>query len=354
MDIVQILNLMVKRNISDVHFKANSKPLIRFNGELFFSEFEEFTPQVISDIAFTLMTPEQKKYFEEENELDFSYAIDKVSRFRVNVYKQRGTIALSLRVVPLKVRTFAELNLPEKVLETLASETRGLVLVAGITGAGKTTTLNAMLDYINNNMSYNIITIEDPIEYFHKDIKSSISQREVGVDTKSFEVALKHILRQDPDVIALGEMRDHKEISAAITAAETGHLVLSTLHTMDSLHTIDRIVDSYPPHQQNSVRIHVASIVKGVIAQRLIPSIDGREYIPVTEIMINTNACKKAIIENNKDNLYKLIEQGEYYGMHSFDQAIYALYKEGRISAEQAMSNATNTDNLALKMKGFE
>ena len=245
MDSRELLQFMVKENISDIHFKANCAPLIRLNGRAdVLSKSGAFTPELVKQIAYGFMTERHKARFEEEGELDLSYALDHVSRFRVNVYRQKGTYALSLRVIPWELRTFNELHLPSAMLQKLCSMPSGLILIAGVTGAGKTTTMNTMIDYINQNYAYNIITIEDPIEFYHKDKKSSISQREVGNDTQSFSSALKYILRQDPDVIVIGEMRDPETIAAAVVAAETGHLVLSTIHTVDAIHTMQRIVDS--------------------------------------------------------------------------------------------------------------
>ena len=345
---------MIKKGISDIHFKANAPPLIRIYGKLVSTGFDQFTAKAIEELAYSLMNPEQKKSFDEENELDVAYSIDTVSRFRVNVYRQRGTVALTLRVVPLKVKTFQELNLPEEPLKKLASESRGLILITGVTGAGKTTTLNAMLDYINATFQYNIITVEDPVEYFHTDKKSSISQREIGLDTKSYEKALKYVLRQDPDVVVIGEMREYKEISAAVTAAETGHLVISTLHTMDAVQTINRIIDTYPPHQKESVRAQFSNVIKGVVAQRLVNSSNEGALLPATEILIGTSLVRKLIAEGKPVDVYKAMEQGDYYGMHSFDQDLFRLYKEGKITMDEALDKSTNPDDLMLKLKGIE
>ncbi|MEW6556162.1 MAG: PilT/PilU family type 4a pilus ATPase [Elusimicrobiota bacterium] len=354
MNISELLQAMIKKGISDIHFKAGTPPVIRINGKLVSTGFESFTPKHIEEIAFGLLTKEQKEKFATEDEIDLSYGVEGLSRFRVNIYKQRGTVALTLRVVPLQVKPFEELNLPDAILKKLAAEPRGLILFAGITGAGKTTTMNAMIDYINENFAYKIVSIEDPIEYFHKDKKSFMSQREVGSDTKSFGKGLKYVLRQDPDVVCIGEMRDFEAIAAGITAAETGHLVLSTIHTMDAVQTIDRIVDAYPPHQQHQVRIALSNVVKGIIAQRLVPTVKGDERIPATEILIGTSLIRKNIAEGKSAEIYKLMEQGEYYGMWTFDQCIIQFYKEKKIILEDALENATNPDDLMLKIKGIE
>ncbi|MFH1380521.1 MAG: type IV pilus twitching motility protein PilT [bacterium] len=353
MNVNELLQLMIKRGISDIHFKAASPPIIRVNGKLVSTNFEHFTPKHIHDLAYSLMSAQQQAIFELENELDMSYAVDGVSRFRVNIYRQRNTVALTLRVVPLKIRRFEELNLPVNVIQKLAEESRGLILIAGITGAGKTTTMNSMVDYINELFTYNIVTVEDPIEFYHKDKKSTISQREVGSDTKSFKQALKHILRQDPDVVVIGEMREFEAISAGITAAETGHLVLSTIHTMDAVQTIDRIVDSYSPHQQPQVRAQLANVLKGIVAQRLLISSDGESRYPAAEILICTSLIRKLILEGKSQEIYKNMEQGDYYGMQTFDQDLYRLYRKGKITLEEALENATNPDDLMLKIRGI-
>ncbi|MFH1282559.1 MAG: type IV pilus twitching motility protein PilT [bacterium] len=353
MNVNELLQLMIKKGISDIHFKAASPPIIRVNGKLIATNFENFTAKHIHELAYSIMSPEQQALFERDNEVDISYAIDGVSRFRVNVYRQKNTIAVTLRVVPLKIKSFEDLNMPVEVLRKLSEETRGLILVAGITGAGKTTTLNSIIDYINNQFAYNIVTVEDPIEFFHQDKKSTISQREIGSDTKSFKSALKHVLRQDPDVVVIGEMREFEAIASGITAAETGHLVMSTIHTMDSVQTIDRIVDSYPPHQQLQIRLQLANILKGVIGQRLLISSDGEMRYPATETLICTSLIRKLIVEGKSQEIYKSIEQGDYYGMHTFDQDLYRLYKQGKVNLEEALENATNPDDLMLKIRGI-
>ncbi|MBN1822865.1 MAG: type IV pilus twitching motility protein PilT [Endomicrobiales bacterium] len=354
MNVNELLQLMVKKGISDIHFKADSAPLLRMNGKLVPTEFDRFSSKHIEELANSFMNGEQKKVFENENELDIAYSIDELSRFRINMYRQRGSTALTLRVVPLDVKKLEELNLPAEALRKLAAESRGLILIAGVTGAGKTTTMNSILNYINENFQYNIVTVEDPIEYYHKDRKSSISQREVGVDTKSYARALKYVLRQDPDVVVIGEMRDYEAMSAGITAAETGHLVLSTIHTMDAVQTIDRLVDSYPPHQQASVRSQLGNVIKGIVAQRLITTKDGNGRVPATEILIGTSLIRKLISEGKISEVYKAMEQGAYYGMHTFDNDLFELCKKGVISAEEALDKSTNPDDLTLKLKGIE
>ena len=353
MNVNELLQVMIKKGISDIHFKSGASPLLRVNGRLTSAGLDIFSAKNIEELADSLMNPEQRKAFNADFELDFSHSIDDVSRFRINVYRQRGTTALTLRVVPLKVKTLEELNLPAEALKKLASESRGLILITGVTGAGKTTTMNSMLDYINENFCYNIVTVEDPIEYYHKDKKSSISQREVGLDTKSYARALKYALRQDPDVVVIGEMRDFEAISAAITAAETGHLVLSTIHTMDASQTIDRIVDSYPPHQQGSVRSQFANVIKGIVAQRLVMHKNGQGRLPATEILIGTPLIKKHISEGKLGEVYKTIDQGGYYGMHTFDSDLIEMFKKGLITVEEALDKASNPDDMTLSLKGI-
>ncbi|MBU0951221.1 MAG: type IV pilus twitching motility protein PilT [Elusimicrobia bacterium] len=353
MNINELLKLMVKAGISDIHFKSESPPLIRIYGKLMSSEFDVFTGKQIEELAYSLLNKEQKEKFETESELDVSYSVEGVSRFRVNVYRQRNTVALTLRVVPVKIKTFEELNLPPETLKKLAAQSRGLILVTGVTGAGKTTTMNSILDHINATFSYNIITVEDPIEFYHKDKKSSLSQREIGLDTKSFKNALKYVLRQDPDIVVIGEMREYEAITSGITAAETGHLVLSTIHTIDAVQTIDRIIDTYPEHQQHQARIQLSNVLKGIVAQRLCVSADGKGRVPATEILIGTSLVRKMILENKTPEIYKAMEQGEYYGMHTFDQDLNRLYIEKKIKLEEALDKATNPEDLQLKLKGM-
>lgn len=353
MNVTDLLKLMVQREISDIHFKADSSPALRIHGKLVPAvKLQKLTADDVKSIAYQLMNEEQAKIFEKKREMDLAYSMEGVSRFRVNIYRQRGTIGLTLRLVPLKVMAFDQLNLPKEPMMKLAQESRGMILVAGITGAGKTTTLNSLLQYINETFEYRIITIEDPIEYYHQDIKSSIVQREVGHDTDSFADALKHVLRQDPDVVVIGEMRDPETIRAALTAAETGHLVISTIHTMDAVQTIDRIVDVYPSDQRTQVRQQVANTLKGVIGQRLVRSADGRQRFPCTEILINNSLVRRHINEAKSHEIYKVMENGEYYGMHTFDQDLVRLVKEGKIDAKIATENATNPEDIALKLRG--
>ena len=353
MDVKTLLEFMVRQNISDIHLKADSSPLIRLNGRLLASDQPPLTPDLVKELAYSLMSEAQQQRFEAEGELDFAYALGKISRFRVNVYKQKNTLALSLRVIPLTIKTFEDLNLPAATLKKLCTMSSGLILAAGVTGAGKTTTINAMVNYINETSSNNIITIEDPIEFFHKDKKSSISQREVGNDTRSFAAALKYILRQDPDVIVIGEMRDPETIAAAVTAAETGHLVLSTIHTMDAHQTIQRIVDSYPSSQQAQVRVSLANVLRGVVAQKLISRMDNAGRLPCTEILVTTAYIRQLMTEGKVSELAVAMSRGQNEGMITFDQDLIRLTHEGKISPETAISESSRPENLTSALQGI-
>jgi twitching motility protein PilT len=353
-DIKNLLSLMVQKEISDIHFKADSVPALRVHGSMIMAtNLQKMTPEEIKGIAYQLMTKEQAAEFEKELELDLAYSLEGLARFRVNVYRQKGSIGLTLRVVPVKLRSFEELNLPVDAMTKLGAESRGLILFAGITGAGKTTTLNSFLHHINTNHQHRIITIEDPIEFFHTDQKSTIVQREVGFDTKSFGAALKHILRQDPDVVVVGEMRDLETMQAAISAAETGHLVLSTIHTIDAAQTVDRIVDAHPAHQHNQVRQQLANCLKGVIGQRLVLAKDGKGRFPATEIMIGNSVVRRHLMEGKTAELRKTMEAGEYYGMHTFDQDLLRLFREGKIDDKTVLEEASNPEDIGLKLKGM-
>ncbi|MBI5211624.1 MAG: PilT/PilU family type 4a pilus ATPase [Elusimicrobia bacterium] len=353
-DVNALLKLMLQKEISDIHFKADSHPALRYHGMMIpAANLPKLTGEDIKTAAYQLMTPEQVKEFEREMELDVAYSLEGVSRFRVNVFKQKGTIGLTLRVVPVKVRSFDELNLPVAPLMKLAGESRGLILFAGITGVGKTTTMNSFVNHLNTNYQYRIISIEDPIEFYHADVKSSIVQREVGKDTKCFSNALRHVLRQDPDVVVIGEMRDHETMAAALTAAETGHLVLSTIHTMNSTQTVDRIVDTHPVHQHNQVRQQLANCLKGVIGQRLVLSRDGKSRFPATEILIVNSLVRRHLLDGKPAEVYKVIESGSYYGMHSFDQDLLRLYSDGKIDEKSVIENANNPEDVALKIKSL-
>ena len=353
-DITKLLSKMVEHDISDIHFKADSVPALRIRGSMILAtNLPVLTADGVKDVAYQLMNKEQAAKFEEEMELDLAYSLAGVARFRVNVYRQKGTLGLTLRVVPMKLRTFAELKLPADALTKLGAESRGLILFSGITGAGKTTTLNSFLHFINENYQRRIITIEDPIEFYHTDHKSTIVQREVGLDTKSFGHALKHILRQDPDVVVIGEMRDLETMQAAISAAETGHLVLSTVHTIDATQTVDRIVDAHPQHQHSQVRQQLANCLKGVVGQRLVVAKDGKGRLPATEVLIGNSLVRRHLLEGKNVELRKVLEGGAYYGMHTFDQDLLRLYGEGHIDDKTVLEEASNSEDVALRLKGL-
>lgn len=354
-DIKNLLTLMVQKDISDIHFKVDSVPALRVRGSMILAtNLQKMSAEEVKAVAYQLMTKDQSDQFEQTMEMDLAYSLEGVARFRVNIYRQKGTIGLTLRVVPLNVRSFEELHLPVESLTKLGRENRGLVLFTGITGAGKTTTLNSFLNHLNTNYQYRVITVEDPIEYYHADIKSTIVQREVGLDTRSFPNALKHILRQDPDVVVIGEMRDLETMQAAISAAETGHLVISTVHTLDAIQTVDRIVDSYPAHQHGQVRQQLANCLKGVVGQRLVVSKDGKSRFPATEVMIANSLVRRHLLEGKTAELRKVLEGGAYYGMHTFDQDLLRLFGEGKISDKTVLEEATNAEDVALRLKGLE
>jgi len=354
-NIDELLKGALKVGASDVHLKSENNPVFRVNGKLvFLKEAPRLLNEDIKRIAFSMMNSWQKEKFEKSLEIDLAYSLPGVSRFRVNVFQQRGTLSMAIRAIPYEIRTFGDLNLPS-VLEKIALEERGLVIVTGTTGSGKSTTLAGIVDYINTTRGRHIITIEDPLEYTHHDKKSYINQREVGIDTISFANALRSALREDPDVILVGEMRDLESIEMAIAAAETGHLVLTTLHTLDAQETINRILAVFPSHQQNQIRYELAQVLKAVISQRLMPMADGKGRVPAAEILIATARIKDCISDPLKTKeIRTAIEEGHlHYGMQTFDQCLYNLYKEGLITYEETMRQATNKDDLALRIKGI-
>src|SRR5512136_2100482 len=303
MELNEILEIAVKAKSSDIHLKAGLPPVVRIDGKLRpVPNAPRLAPEAVIEMAQGIMNVRQRKIFEDNYEVDLAYGLPGIGRFRVSVYSQRGTVAMVFRIIAVGIPSLDSLNLPE-ALKKLALEERGLILVTGTTGCGKSTTLAAMIDYINDNRTCNIITVEDPVEYLHKDKKSIISQREVGFDTVNFGTALKGALRQDPDVILVGEMRDLETIETALTAAETGHLVLSTLHTLDAAETVNRIISVFPPHQQKQIRLQLASVLKGVISQRLVPRADGKGRVPAVEVMLRTARIRECIDDREKTKL---------------------------------------------------
>ncbi len=356
MTLNDLLKMTFEKRASDLHIKVGVPPILRIDGKLTPLETEKRLNQEDSvAIAYGIMNPAQKQKFLEKNELDMAYAVPGLGRFRVNVFKQRGSVGMVFRMVPAKILNFDELTMPS-VLSKVASEHRGLILVTGTTGSGKSTTLAAMIDYINTTRTANIVTIEDPIEFLHRDKKSIVNQREIGADTFSFSEALRSALRQDPDVILVGEMRDFETISTALTAAETGHLVLSTLHTLDAAETINRVITVFPPYQQKQVRMQLAAVIKGIVSQRLVTRADGRGRVAAVEVMLGTLSVREAIIDESKTRqVPSIIAAGlTHYGMQTFDQSLLQLYQKNLITYEEAITTATNPDDFALKVKGIQ
>ncbi len=355
MELNEILTAAVNSHGSDIHLKSGLPPMVRIDGSLLpIPHFPRLTPEEMQGIALGIMSEKQRKSFSEKLELDLSYGVPDIGRFRVSVYLQRGTIGMVFRAIPFNIPSLEGLNLPA-VLSKLAMEERGLILVTGTTGSGKSTTLASMINYINEHRTCNIITVEDPVEYLHRDKKSIISQREVGFDTLSFANALRGALRQDPDVILVGEMRDMETVETALTAAETGHLVLSTLHTLDAPETVNRIIGVFPPHQQRQIRLQLSAVLKGVVSQRLMPRADGAGRVPAVEVMIATARVRECIDDEEKTKLIRdTITQGFIsYGMQTFDQSLMSLYSKKLITYEEAMRQSTNPDDFALKISGI-
>jgi twitching motility protein PilT len=346
------LKILCDAKGSDLHIKAGSPPRMRLNGELRkIPEESVITPEMTEEIAKQVMPPSVAETFERNREADCAYALPGLGRFRVNVFRQRGSIALVLRLVVANVPSVEDLGLPPTVAR-LASELRGLVLVTGPTGSGKTTTLAAMVDHINRTRECHIVTIEDPIEVLHTDALAAIAQREIGFDTRDFASAVRSAMRQDPDVILVGEMRDLDTVGAALAAAETGHLVLSTLHTVDAKETITRIVDFFPPHQQKQVRMTVAGCLKGTVGQRLVPGIDGSYRVAALEMMLVNGRIQGAIIDpENSPDISEMIADGDYYGMQTFDQSLAKLFEQGRIDLRSALVAASNPHDLRLMLQ---
>ncbi len=355
MDIKQILKEMTEQEASDLHLKAACQPVLRVNGTLTTLDFPAPSVQDLVNIAQQILTPTQREMFESTREIDFAFGVPGIARFRANFYVQRGTIAMVFRHVPKVIRGVEELHLPS-VVEELALRPRGLILVTGTVGSGKSTTLAAMVDILNKRTSSHVITIEDPIEFLHKDQRSIISQREVGSDTGSYAEALRHILRQDPDVILIGEIRDADSMKVALTAADTGHLVLSTMHTIDATQTVSRIISFFPPHQHQEIRFLLASTIQAVISQRLVKDLEGKTRYPAAEIMIATSTIRDYIREPEKTMLIRqAIQEGfVQYQMQTFDQALMQLYKEKRISLEAAMQASSNPHEFSLRVKGIQ
>ena len=355
MDLNEILKVAIKGGASDIHLKSGLPPMFRVDGALVpLKNAERLVPEDLQRMTIGIMNPVQRERFEKARECDLAYGIPGLGRFRVNVFQQRGTVAAVFRVIPFGVKSIEQLVLP-KVIEGVSMEQRGLILVTGTTGSGKSTTLAAMIDHINSNRTCHIVTIEDPIEFLIRDRRSIVNQREIGVDTQSFAAALRAALRQDPDVILVGEMRDFETIETAITAAETGHLVMSTLHTLDATETINRIISVFPPYQQKQVRLQLASILKAVISQRLVPRADGKGRVPALEVLVSTARVRECIADKDRTKeLHDAIARGfTTYGMQTFDQSLMHLVKTGLVTYDEALKHVSNADDFALRFRGI-
>jgi twitching motility protein PilT len=351
-----ILKTASERKASDVHLKVGAHPIIRVDGQLIgLVEYKRLMQEDTIAMAFSMMSSQQKEKFKQFLEIDIAYSVPGLGRFRCNIFQQRGSVGLVLRLIPARILSIKELLLPP-VLERISEEERGLVLVTGTTGSGKSTSLAAMIDHVNARRNTHIVTIEDPIEFLHRDKKAIINQREVEVDTRAFAVAMRAALRQDPDVILVGEMRDFETIETALLAAETGHLVLSTLHTLDATETINRIISVFPPHQQKQIRIQLAAVLKAVVSMRLLPRADGLGRVPAVEVLISTAYIRDCIEQKEKTKLIRdAIASGtSQYGMQTFDQSLYGLYKSGLITLDETLRRATNPDELRLRIEGIE
>ena len=356
MELNDILSVAVKGGASDIHLKAGLPPMFRLNGKLLpLKDRQRISPEEMSRMALSIMNNYQRERFKQYNEMDLAYGVPGLGRFRVNVFQQRGTVGIVLRVIPFKLRSLDDLGLPP-VLKDIALEERGLILVTGTTGSGKSTTLAAMIDHINTSKTVHVMTVEDPIEFLIRDKRSVINQREVGVDTVSFSQALKSALRQDPDVILVGEMRDLETIETALLASETGHLVMSTLHTLDATETVSRIVSVFPPHQQRQVRLQMGATVKAILCQRLVATRDNNGRIAALEILRQTPRIREMIEDKDRTKeLGEAIADGaSTYGMQTFDQALMSLLQTKTISYEEALKQASNPSNFALRVQGIE
>jgi twitching motility protein PilT len=355
MHVNDLLKIAVESGASDLHVKVGSLPMMRVRGVLQpASQEKRLDHEDVIAMSAAIMSTSQRQKFKESQEVDLAYSVPGLGRFRCNIFQQRGTVGMVLRVIPMTIRTIEELGLPA-VLKKVAEEERGLVLVTGTTGSGKSTTLAALIDHINRTRSAHVMTVEDPIEFLHRDHRSMVNQREVSVDTRSFAQALRSALRQDPDVILVGEMRDFETIETGLLAAETGHLVFSTLHTLDATETINRIIAVFPPHQQKQIRLQLASVLKAVVSQRLMPRADGNGRAPAVEVMISTPFIRDAIVDKEKTHLiHGAIAAGtSQYGMQTFDQSIFGLFEQGLVSYEEALRWASNVDEFKLKVQGI-
>jgi twitching motility protein PilT len=352
-DFHALLKRVVHEEASDLFLKVGSPPSLRIDGRIRFMQADPLTLEGVDEILGLLRRAKPDANFESAEEVDLAYDLPGIGRFRVNVYKQRGHFSFALRYVKLSAITFEELELPSDPLRKLAALQRGLVLVTGVTGSGKSTTLAALIGHINSTFNKHIVTIEDPIEFLYQDKRSIISQRELGTDTTDFETALKHVVRQAPDVIMIGEMRDRVTMEAAIHAAETGHLVLSTLHTVNAQQTVERIINYFPPHQHDLVRLQLSMVLEGVISQRLLPRRGGRGRVPAVELMLRSPTVRDLVAEGRTRELYNAIKEGEYFGSQTFNQSLRRLYEGEKISLEEAVLAADNPEELKMEIRGI-
>ena len=345
-----LLRTVVERGATDLHLSANQPPHVRLDDRLIGLDHPPLSGADVKELAYSLISPEKVERFERWKELDFAFSVEGLARFRANYFIQQGYIGVAIRMLPFRILNFTELGLPVKILTDFCEKPKGLVLVTGATGSGKTTTLAAMLDHLNTNKDHHIVTIEDPIEYTHASKRSIVDQREVGSDTQSFAQGLKHVLRQDPDVILIGEMRDLETIETALIVAETGHLVLATLHTSDAMQTVNRIVDVFPANQQNQVRVQLSMELLGVISQQLIPKASGRGRVLATEFLLVNHAVRSLIREQKIHQIYSVIQTGQKEGMRTMNQSLFELYQQRVISLEDALGRSGDPDDLMRLM----
>jgi len=351
MEFQEMLRRMVVERASDLFIKVGSPPSLRIDGKVHFLDSDDISPQDTIEF-YEAIEDSKREGFKNQQEIDTAYELPGIGRFRVNIFRQRGYIGFVFRHIESQIPNFKELNLPSEPLIKLASMSRGLVLVTGVTGSGKSTTLAAIINHINANFNKHIVTVEDPIEFVYKDKKSIINQREIGIDTSDFHTALKHVVRQSPDVILIGEMRDRETMEAAISAAETGHLVFSTLHTVNAQQTVERIINFFPPHQHNLIRLQLSLILEGVVSQRLIKRKASQGRLPAVELMIKSPTIKELLMEGRTNELYKAVRDGDYFGSQTFNQALKKMYQSEQITLEEALSGADNPEELKLELKG--
>ena len=351
LDIEKLLRMLIERNGSDLHLSANSAPHFRIDNNIVTVDIDVLTAADVKDMVYSILSPEEIEKLEREKELDRSFEIPGLSRFRMNVFFQRGFVGTAIRVIPFKIMSFEECNLPVKLISDICKKQKGLVLVTGATGSGKSTTLASIIDRINGERQAHIITVEDPIEFVHKNKMSIVDQREIGQDSLGFGNALKHVLRQDPDVILIGEMRDLETVEAALTIAETGHLVFATLHTSDCVQTINRIIDVFPSQQQQQVRTQLSFVLLGIISQQLVPKVGGTGRMLACEVMVATPAIRSLIREQKVHQIYSVVQTAQKEGMRTMNQALYNLYEEKVISYEEAMARSNNPEDLIRLFK---